>query len=84
MLRGLGAGRLLAGIETKGEKREAVYTDAIEALLRSSGAESACVLYSGDTGFNSGARLLLPMGLCFLPAFLCIAVVPTIMSFVQG
>ncbi len=25
-------------------------------------------------------RLLLPMGLCFLPAFLCIAVVPTIMS----
>lgn len=29
-------------------------------------------------------RLLLPMGLCFLPAFLCIAVVPTIMSFVQG
>lgn len=29
-------------------------------------------------------RLLLPMGLCFLPAFLCIAVVPTIMSFAQG
>lgn len=29
-------------------------------------------------------RLLLPMGLCFLLAFLCIAVVPTIMSFVQG
>lgn len=56
----IGAGRLLAGIETKGEKREAVYTDAIEALLRSSGAESACVLYSGDSGFYSGARLLLP------------------------
>lgn len=29
-------------------------------------------------------RLLLPMGLCFLPAFLCIAVVPTIMSFLRG
>ena len=56
----IGAGRLLAGIETKGEKREAVYTDAIEALLRSSEAESACVLYSGDSGFYSGARLLLP------------------------
>lgn len=28
-------------------------------------------------------RLLLPMGLCFLPAFLCIAVIPTIMSFAQ-
>ena len=28
-------------------------------------------------------RLLLPMGLCFLPAFLCIAVIPTIISFAR-
>lgn len=28
-------------------------------------------------------RLLLPMGLCFLPAFLCIAVIPTIISFIR-
>ena len=28
-------------------------------------------------------RLLLPMGLCLLPAFLLIAVVPTIMSFMR-
>ena len=56
----IGAGRLLAGIETGGEKREAVCPDAIEALLRASGAESACVLFSGDSGFYSGARLLLP------------------------
>ena len=29
-------------------------------------------------------RLLIPMGLCFLPAFVLIGVIPTIMSFIQG
>lgn len=29
-------------------------------------------------------RLLLPTGLCFLPAFLCIAIVPAVISFARG
>ena len=56
----VGARRLLDAVETGGEKREAVYTDEIEAILRTADCDCACVLYSGDSGFYSGARLLLP------------------------
>ena len=56
----LGAGRLLESAPTKAEKREAVYTRDILAAIRESKAERVCVLFSGDSGFYSGARLLLP------------------------
>lgn len=36
-----------------------------------------------QTAASLSVRLLLPTGLCFLPALLCIGVVPTIMSFLQ-
>ena len=57
---GLGSPRLLADVETAGEKREAVFTADILRILRSCGRERVCVLFSGDSGFYSGARLLLP------------------------
>ena len=56
----LGSPRLLAAVETDGEKREAVYTADILTILQSCGRERVCVLFSGDSGFYSGARLLLP------------------------
>lgn len=56
----LGSPRLLADVETAGEKREAVFTADILRILRSCGRERVCVLFSGDSGFYSGARLLLP------------------------
>lgn len=48
--------------------------DQFDALARARIERAAAVL---------AVRLLMPTGLCFLPAFLCIAVIPTVMSFAQ-
>ena len=56
----LGARRLLDIAPTGAEKREAVYTRDILAAIRASEFDRICVLFSGDSGFYSGARLLLP------------------------
>lgn len=59
----LGAGRLLAAIpENPGARRvEATRPHRLLEALLESGAERPCVVYSGDTGFYSGARSLLPL-----------------------
>ena len=56
----IGSKRLLE--EYGGEKAqiEAVAAPAISAALHGAHAEHVCVLFSGDNGFYSGARLLLP------------------------
>ena len=58
----IGAARLLDAIpEIPGQERvPAVRTEEIAALLRAGGAERPCVVYSGDSGFYSGARPLIP------------------------
>ena len=59
----VGARRLVEGLPPaiKGRREAAVLPDQIAQLLRRSGARRACVLLSGDTGFYSGARGLLPL-----------------------
>ena len=59
----LGAGRLLAAVpENCTAKRvEATRPRQILDALLESGAERPCVVYSGDTGFYSGARGLLAL-----------------------
>ena len=59
----IGAGRLLAALpeDLGGERREAVRPAEIMEILTACGAERPCVAYSGDTGFYSGARTLLPL-----------------------
>ena len=59
----LGAGRLLAAVpETCTAKRvEATRPRQLLDALLESGAERPCVVYSGDTGFYSGARGLLAL-----------------------
>ena len=54
----LGAGRLLEYFPEKERKAEAVTAEALAGALRAADCESACVLFSGDSGFYSGARLL--------------------------
>ena len=57
----IGSQRLL---ETFGEGKpcvKAVTAEAVFEAIREADCGELCVLYSGDTGFNSGARLLLPM-----------------------
>lgn len=59
----LGAGRLLAAIPENPAARRVEATRPrrlLEALLES-GAERPCVVYSGDTGFYSGTRSLIPL-----------------------
>lgn len=59
----LGAGRLLAAVPENGTAKRVEATrpgQILEALLES-GAERPCVVYSGDTGFYSGARGLLAL-----------------------
>lgn len=58
----IGAGRLLKGLPpTEAERVDAVRSaDILEAILHST-AERICVLFSGDTGFYSGAKSLLPL-----------------------
>ena len=56
----IGAERLLAGLPcTQSQKRIAAVRAAdIAALIRESNAEACCVVFSGDTGFYSGAEKL--------------------------
>lgn len=55
----VGASRLLEGCT--GRRDAAIKAEDILKLLLSSGCEQCAVLYSGDTGFHSGARALLPL-----------------------
>lgn len=55
----VGAGRLLEGCTVRHDA--ATNAEDILALLLASGCERCTVLYSGDTGFYSGARTLLPL-----------------------
>ena len=58
----VGAPRLLEPFKTAGKPcREAVAPGKILELLRGEPVEQAAVLLSGDTGFYSGARGLLPL-----------------------
>lgn len=54
----IGAERLLRGIESKAEKIAAVKTEDILGLIKSCGRENICAVFSGDTGFYSGAKKL--------------------------
>lgn len=58
----IGAERLLASLPEglSATKRTAVKAEEILAVLEE-GGETACVLFSGDTGFYSGAKRLLPL-----------------------
>ncbi len=58
----IGAERLLASLPEglSAKKRTAVKAEEILAALEE-GVETACVLFSGDTGFYSGAKRLLPL-----------------------
>lgn len=55
----VGAGRLIA--DCPQPKAAATRAEDILELLLASGCEDCAVLYSGDTGFYSGARTLLPL-----------------------
>ena len=55
----VGASRLLEGCAVRHDA--ATKAGDILALLLASGCEHCAVLYSGDTGFYSGARTLLPL-----------------------
>lgn len=55
----VGAARLLEGYF--GRKDAATRAEDILELLLGSGCKDCAVLYSGDTGFYSGARTLLPL-----------------------
>lgn len=58
----IGAGRLLNSFSaTKAEQVDAVRSADILKEILSSTAERICVLFSGDTGFYSGAKTLLPL-----------------------
>lgn len=59
----VGAARLLEGLPEglTPRRHSAVKPRDILDCLLASGCENACVLYSGDTGFYSGARSLLPL-----------------------
>ncbi len=59
----VGAERLLAALpEIAGQRRcAAVRAEEIAALLEAANESRACVVLSGDTGFWSGARTLLPL-----------------------
>lgn len=58
----VGAARLLESLPREGKKRyfTACRTEEIFTILTQEDPERACVVFSGDTGFYSGARLLLP------------------------
>ena len=56
----IGSKRLLCDYGDGRPQTEAVTASGIINAIRSTDAEIICVLYSGDSGFYSGARLLLP------------------------
>lgn len=58
----VGASRLLRGLPPHSARCEAATgPEEICRLLADSGCERACVIYSGDAGFYSGAKGLLPL-----------------------
>lgn len=59
----IGAERLLASVsENSGRKCfAAIKAQEILTILQESGAQHPCVVYSGDTGFYSGTRSLIPL-----------------------
>ena len=67
----IGSGRLLKEYGDSKPQIEAVTVSAIKAAIEGAACEKICVLYSGDSGFYSGARLLLPeldgQDVCVLP-----------------
>ena len=56
----IGSARLLKEYGDDKPQIEAVTVPAIKAAIDGAACEAVCVLYSGDSGFFSGARLLLP------------------------
>ena len=56
----IGSKRLLEAYAADRPQVEAVTAEAITAAIRAADAGEIAVLFSGDTGFYSGARLLLP------------------------
>ena len=56
----IGSRRLLEQYGGDKPRIEAVTVDAVMTAVRETDAEEIAVLYSGDVGFYSGARLLLP------------------------
>lgn len=54
----IGAERLLKGIESPAEMTAAVKTEEILSLIKGCGKENICAVFSGDTGFYSGAKKL--------------------------
>lgn len=67
----IGSKRLLGEYGNGKPQIEAVTASAVKNAIRNTDAENICVLYSGDSGFYSGARLLLPelaeCDVCLLP-----------------
>lgn len=59
----IGAKRLVDSLPQDNTQNRAAAIDAAEILhlLMKSGAQQPCVIYSGDTGFYSGTRSLLPL-----------------------
>ncbi len=57
----IGSARLLRAYGAGKPCAEAVTAERIAALLRERACEETCVLFSGDSGFYSGARSLLPL-----------------------
>lgn len=56
----IGSRRLLEAYANGRPQIEAVTAPAIAEAIRRAACENVCVLFSGDSGFYSGARLLLP------------------------
>ena len=57
----IGSARLLKEYGDDKPQIEAVTVPAIKAAIDGANCEKVCVLYSGDSGFYSGARLLVPL-----------------------
>lgn len=58
----IGSKRLVEELAREGQRRfAATRSEEILCLIRKTDSQRLCVLYSGDTGFYSGARTLIPM-----------------------
>lgn len=59
----VGAARLLESVpdDCSGEKKSAVLAADILKIIQDAGEKDVCVAYSGDTGFYSGAKSLVPL-----------------------
>ena len=57
----IGSKRLLDAYGEDKPQIEAVTAEAIAAAIRKADCDTVCVLFSGDSGFHSGTRLLLPL-----------------------